>query len=404
MRTTRWLDTVIPAAAALLWCSGPVLAQDEVDDEATGIGLGSGVRLLPKLGTEAWHTDNRFRSESDEVSETGLRLRPELVLRYAPSIGTVKLGYRGEIDPIVEDDYSDRTFFAGMDLRPLLRHRFELDARHRYGHDPLGLSRTENAPDPEALDLDEWEDNTLGGQYTFGAPEARINVSARGEVYDREYQTNREDGTRFLDYKSDSFGGGMTYRLSPKTQLVLDYEHLDIEYDIESAPPLNSKTDRYLAGVRWQATAKTTGEILVGFFDRDFDSGTRADTDGVDWRARVIWVPGARSRLTLTTGRLLRESFFVVGEDFVNTQFYDLVWRQDWSERFWTDARVGLLDTDFEGTPRQDDTLRYGLTLNYELSRNVTVKAGLEMDDRDSSVNTSDFDRYELFQGFEFAF
>lgn len=404
MKTKRGWDLAVVGAWALLWTTGAAIAQDNIDNEAAGIGLGPGLRLLPKLGTEVWHTDNRFRSEADEVSETGLRLLPEAVLRYTPSIGIAQLGYKGVIDPVVEDDYNDRTFFAGVDLRPLLRHRFEADARYRYGHDPLGLSRTDNVPNPEDLDLDEWEDNHLGAQYTFGAPEARINLSVRGQVYDREYQTNRDQGTAFLDYEADTLGAGASYRIGPKTQLVLDYERLETDYDLDAAPSLDSQTDRYLIGVRWVATAKTTGELLVGFFEREFDDPARVKTDGVDWRARVAWVPASRSRLTLTTGRLLRETFFVVGENFLNTQFYDLSWRQDWSARVYTDAKVAVIESEYEGTIRDDDTLSFGATVFFELSRNVTVKAGAEFTDRDSTVNTSDFDRYELFQGFEFVF
>lgn len=391
------------AAATLMFCV-PAVAQNEADDQATGIGLGSGLRVLPKLSTEAWHTDNRFYSEGDEVSESGLRLLPEVVLAYTPSIGKAALGYKGKIEPIAEDDYNDREFFATADLRPMLRHRLELDARYKHDHDPLGLSRTENAPDPEALELDEWEENRVGAQYTFGAPEARINVSARAELFDREYQTNRDDGTAFLDYKGTTFGGGLTYRMSAKTQFVLDYEHLETEYDLDAGPTFDSKTDRYLAGLRWLATAKTSGELLVGFFERDFDAEARGTSDGVDWRARIAWVPMSRSQFTLTTGRLLRETALVVGENFLDTQYYDLVWRQDWSSRFYSDAKLALYEGEFDGTVRDDDTLNYGLTLYYELSRKVTVKAGATIIDRDSTVDTNDFDRYELFQGFEFVF
>lgn len=374
------------------------------DDDESGIGLGPGLRLQPALGTEVWYTDNRFYTDGDEISETGLRFDPSLILSYAPSSGVYKAGYKGQIDPIIEDDYDDHEFFVTADARPLLRHRFEFDARHKEGHDALGLFRTEGttASDPEAPNLDEWESQNVGGQYTFGAPEARINVSLRGAVGSREYQTNR-DITQFLDHDSTTYGAGATMRVGARTQLVLDYQHQEFDYDVNSTPSFDSKLDRILTGLRWMATAKTSGEVLVGFFDRNFDSDAREDADGVDWRARINWQPASRSLFTLTTGRGIEETF-LLGEDFLNDEYAELTWRQDWTQRFHSRTVVGLHQLEYEGLDRDDETLVGGVSLFYQISRHVTVKGGFRLANRDSSATNLDYERYVLFQGFEFEF
>lgn len=395
-----------PMAVAMstLLLAGGAVAQDADEEEISGIRLGPALRLQPSLGTEVFFTDNRFRSEDNEESETGLRLDPSLLLSYTPSAGTYKLGYKGSIDPVVGNDYDDHEVFLTGDLRPLTRHHFEFDANYKQEHDDIGVGRTEGVADPDSLELDEWNEAAAHVQYTFGAPDARINVSARAGVTDRESTTNEAGpfGTRFFDHKSVLFGGGATYRLGPKTQLVLDLQHQEFEYDVDAAPTFDSTLDRGLVGIRWVATAKTTGEILVGYFDRNFDADQREDVDGVDWRATVTWGPVTSTQFSLSTGRLILENF--QSSDFVNVEYYQLVWRQDWTSRFYSKLKGGLLQSEFEGTTRSDDSTQFGAALFYELSPKVTVKAGVELSTRDSSTNTADYDRNVLFQGFEFVF
>lgn len=395
-----------PAMALLCLLSMTAVHAQEgvVEDADSGIGLAPGLRLNPKIETQFWQTDNRYRSNSDTRRETGLIIKPELVLAYAQRAGVTQLGYSGAIETVAGEDYNDREVFLKTDLRPMLRHRFEADARYRYGHDAIGIGRTEGIPDPQDLDLDKWEDKSAAGQYTFGAPEARMNLSARAEVYGRDYTTNRDQGTGFLDYDSVSFGGNATYRIGAKTQAVIDYEHQVINFDENANPTYDNTTDRYLTGLRWQATAKTAGEVLVGYFDRDFKAAERGKSDGIDWRAKVAWTPLLRTRLTVTTGRLLRETFLVVGENFVNTRYYELSWRQMWSARLYTDVKGALYDSSYDGTSRSDDTRSGSATLNYELMRNFVVKAGVMYTDRNSTVRVSDYDRYDFYQGFEFVF
>lgn len=377
-------------------------AQNEVDDEVSGIRLGPALRLQPSLGIQVQFTDNRFRTPDNEVSETGVRFDPALILSYTPSAGSFNLGYKGQIDPVAEEDYEDREFFLTGDIRPLLRHRFEFDARHQRDHDELGLARTQGIADPESLDLDEWDESGIHGQYTFGAPEARINLSVRGGLTDREYQTNR-DATRFLDYKTTLVGGGLAYRVGTRTQLVLDYERSEYEYDTDFMPSFDSTLQRGLVGVRWLATAKTTGEVLVGYFEREFDSNLRQNGDGVDWRAQLTWAPVTRTQFTFTTGRLIQETV-LLGESFVNEQLYQIAWRQDWTSRFFSTLTGTQYQAKYEGISRDDDASKVLATLNYELSRKFTLKGGYEYTTRDSSDNLRDYDRNVLFQGFEFVF
>lgn len=389
-------------ACALLLATG-TWAQSAEEQPVPGIRLGPAMRLQPSLATAVWHTDNRFRSENDKVSDTGLRFDPSVVLSYTPSLGAFALGYEGKIDPVAEDDYDDHKVFATADVRPLLRHRFKADAGYERSHDELGLGRTQGAIDTDGLKLDEWEHTSLNGEYTFGAPEARVNLSVRGGWKAVDYLTNRSLGTFFLDHNATLAGAGATYRVTAKTHLLLDLEHQDIGYDANASPSFDSKLDRALVGMRWAATGKTLGEILVGYYSRNFDAPEREDNEGADWRARVIWIPATRTRLTLETAHLNQETH-LLGENSITEQVYSLGWKQDWRSRFASYLTASYFQHDFKGTPREDDSAQAIAMLEYELTRRCTIKGGVIYTRRDSSLSDFDFNRTDLFQGFEFVF
>lgn len=390
-------------AAGSLLLLGTAWAQA---DPVTGYRLGPALRLEPSLGARIWHTDNLYYAASDETRATALLIDPALVLAYTPSSGEYKLGYRGQagrFNTFDEDNYFDHEGFFTGDIRALARHRFEYDVRYKRGHDAFGSNRTQGISGGEDREMDIWDESGLAGKYTFGHPEAALNLYARAGVVDKEYTTNRAAGTRFLDYRANAIGGGVLYRIGPRTRAVLDLEHQDIEYDTDANPTFDGELQRALVGLRWLATAKTTGEVLVGHYARNFDADARSDVSGLDWQAKVNWMPRARTQLSVTTGRLVRETY-LLGENFINEEYLRLGWRQDWSARIYSDLLLSYYGDTFEGTTRDDDILGAAATGFYRLTRQVTMKGGVEYSERDSTADALDFERNIIFVGFDAVF
>jgi hypothetical protein len=380
--------------------------------EPLGLGIAPGVRVEPSFGARVWYTDNMYRTASEETDATALIFDPGLAFSYSRGDAEYRLGYQGQLaqfSTVEEDDYFDNEVFFTGDLALLARHRLELDARYKHGHDAFGSNRTQGLGTFRDRELDEWNETGLGATYTFGHPEARLNFYGRTGLVDRSYTTNETDpanpatGTRFLDYRSILVGGGAIYRLSARTKAVLDLEHQDIEYDVASNPRFDGDLQRALIGVRWMATAKTTGEFMVGHYARNFDASGRSDVSGIDWRARVLWNPRVHSQFTVVTGRLVRETY-LLGENLINEQYAKLGWRQDWSSRFYSDAELGYVGDKYEGTARDDDYVTAEATVYFQLSRHIVLKGGVEHSQRDSSINGRDFDRNVIFQGFDVVF
>lgn len=395
-----------PMAAMLLLLLGSAGAQDHA---GTGIGLAPGVRVEPALGARVWFTDNMYRSNDNEADATALIVNPAVVLAYKPSYGKYRLGFEGEaarFDTVDEDNYFDSLVFLTGDLQPLSRHRFEFDTRYKHGHDAFGTNRTQGQSALRDRELDIWEEVALSGKYTFGQSDAALNLYGRAGVTDKEYDTNRQEasnpalGTRFLDYGSTMLGGGVIYRLSAKTRVVLDLEHQDFDYDLDATPSFDGESQRALVGLRWLATAKTSGEALVGYYARNFDDAGREDVSGIGWQARVNWQPRPRSGFAFTTGRFVRETY-LLGENFIDEQFVQLDWRQDWTERLYSETELGYVRHRFEGTARDDDSAALKAALSYRLTRRMTAKGGFEHSFRDSSATSLDFERNVIFAGLD---
>jgi len=393
------------AVVASMMMAGAAGAQEGA---GTGVGLAPGMRLEAGLGSRLWFTDNMYRSDDNETDAMGVVIDPSAAVVYSPAYGKYTLGYEGQAasyDTVDEDNYFDSQVFLTGDLQPLSRHRFEFDARYKHGHDAFGSNRTEGLTLRDR-ELDIWDETGLALKYTFGQREAMLNLYARAGITDKEYDTNRTEpsnpafGTRFLDYGATLLGGGVIYRLSAKTRLVLDLEQQELDYDLDFTPAFDGDLQRALVGLRWLATAKTSGEALVGYYARNFDDNAREDVSGIDWQVRVDWLPRSRSRLSLTTGRLVRETY-LLGEDFIYEQYLQLGWRQDWSQRLYSETELGYFQHQFEGTARDDDSLAGRATVYYRLTRRLTAKGGIEHSNRDSSATSLDYDRNVIFTGLD---
>lgn len=135
------------------------------------------------------------------------------------------------------------------------------------------------------------------------------SVSSRALTIDDRYKTNlfstlgtfdlteklrlRLDYSNFyLDYDSDensradrmdnSWAAYGYFNFTPKTSIFANYEFADIDYDNNE---LNSRERRLFAGLRWDVTKKTSGQVKAGFGEKDYDQSGLSDLD--TWMAEI---------------------------------------------------------------------------------------------------------------------
>jgi hypothetical protein len=265
----------------------------------------------------------------------------------------------------------------------------KLRAEYRQGIDPRGSTDRTVSATP-----DQWVNQGVGGIFGYGAPGAQGRIEIDGAAYSRRYLNNRLT-TEASEYDSTALGGTFLWRVAPKTELLAVAQRRTIDYALASSTQSSTEM-RYLAGVKWEATAKTTGIARFGLLEKKFNSTGRTDFSGTTWDAAVRWSPLTYSVVDFNTTKSTTESTGT--GDFLLTQNYGVSWNHAWNSRFSTAASAGWRKDEFLGTGggRVDKTSTLGLRLGYQWQRWLRFSAEYTVIDRVSNPNTFDFTRHLL--------
>ncbi|GEM_PF-2603001 len=371
-------------------------------DEGRAAG---GVNYSGSLKLSAGHIDNMYYSgDGEEVESDVWLLAPRLGVSLARGTGRYSLDYYGEVgefDISSEDDYFDHTIEAKADIRPLTRHSFNISLKAEDQHDEYGFNRTLGDPVIADRELDQYRQGTFFLKYNYGSETGRLQPYLALRALDKNYYTN-EDDTQFLDHQSLGGSAGLIYRWRPKVHFLGQVLVGQIEYDetIPGLPSFDGDFTQYLVGGQWEATAKTTGRILVGYFSREFDDVDRVELDGASWEVELGWTPKSYSRVFFRSGQSVKEQI-LQGENSINTEFYALGWRHNWTQRFYTEFEVEQFDYEFAGIGRDDDSLRFEAALGYQFYERYKVRLAFDSLDYDSSIPAVPSERNKIFLSIE---
>lgn len=387
-RVNTMLLLAVPASAAL--AAG-----------GQGVSVGASSRVFASVQAGVESNDNLYLTENNAVEAVGLRLRPSLTLVLQPSSGEYQFGYKGDaaaLDTSDEDDYFDQHLFAIGKFRPLTRHELSYQVNFRDSHDPFGQDRNQGVGFVANRELDKWRQFDGKVEYVFGGQEATLNWKLRGELLGKTYHTNETDplnpatGTRFLDRTEAGGGTGLSWKIGPDTRLLADLDTREIDYDSDLTPSLDGDLITLLVGVGWQATAKTSGEVRIGQYQRNFDDSARRDGDGLAWSAKITWAPQTYTAFSFETGQLATESV-LLAENFIDYRYVAAGWQQGWTSRLTTNLRLALNEAEFEGAGRDDSGYSLSGLLGYKFSDRYSLEFNADFSDRDSNLNGFDFER-----------
>lgn len=390
MTSHRHIARVLASVLVLGGLAAPAGAQEARYELGGGFLGGAG------LEASAIYRDNYFYEPGGKISAYGFRVRPQVGVGRSSSLGELALDAyldhtRYDL-PGKLDEYVDYGGSGRFDWRPLAKHAFDLTGGYKRSHDQPGLVRTEDGPQFGVGEVDEWDETRLGLGYSYGSASAsasnKLSVGYRG----REYVTNR-GATRFLNYDAVQLGYQLSYAYSPKTSIVLTANHNSTDYETRGAGGSRRDGNEFLVrtGLRWIASGKTSGQVLVGARSYSVDDRNRASREGFSWRADVEWTPLSATTLRLVTGQTTTETYRT-DTFFIDNRSVSLNWRQFWTERLSSTARFGYLQSDFVGSNRKDDSLDYGFGIGYTLLRQVDLFADYSVTERNSSRTNLDFE------------
>lgn len=396
-----------------LACSLAAQAQETSTQSGFPVSLGQdgidGTVYRGALEAGASFTDNFFYTGDDleQTDGTGFLLRPELAaIRVLPRarMAAEASGEFATFDvPDDVDDYIDSRLALGADWLSSSRNRWRFGSRLSFDHDPFGTQRTENTP-LETRELDEYREILTNFGYRYGLPTDQLNVDLNVLTKNKTYTTN-EAATQFLDYDAALVSLSGYYNLSAKTSIFASASGGRSLYEVVAPGALDrSATElRYGLGSIWKASAKTSGNIYLGYVTRRPRDDGREDFNGFDWTAGLTWSPASVRTFDLTTGRITQESYLAAA-DFINNRFATLSWAEQWAPRFNTKLDVRFVDSDFVGIDRRDETLGFSLDAEYLMSQYLKLLATASSIGRDTDdAVISDYDRFYGYIGIRYA-
>ncbi|WP_126455615.1 outer membrane beta-barrel protein [Sulfuriflexus mobilis] len=343
--------------------------------------------FYPSVELAYKHDDNIFRQENNEESDDIFSVSPDLVWRWFLGKHRLTAEYLGDYatyDTNDDENYDDHFLSADLLLDLTPKFNVDLQANYNRGHEARGSSGI--LPGNVSTKPNEWKESRLFGQLTYGRRIANAQFQLDLEAKDLEYTNNNQD---FRDRDTDSVAGRFFYKIAPKTSAILEAEHRDIDYTNSAIRDLDSTERYYRVGLRWEATYKTTGELKVGRFEKDFDSAAEEDNDGVSVVGKVTWEPRTYSRFTFTALRQPNET--ATADSSYTSELVSADWQHDFSSRVSLNANISDGTDDYTGT-REDDLFNAGLGLNYKMRRWLDLGVAYNYSERDSNAPTASFD------------
>lgn len=351
--------------------------------EPMSIALTDGIQFTPELSIDERYDDNFREVENGEQSSWIMNIRPTLTLDAFGRKSQYQLSYRGdrEIVHSYDDDSNTDHYLNG-------KAGFQFNSRNKLVFD-ASYSKVENTTSVDSnTEGDKFNTRRVGSIYTFGADSARTQIDLGAN---RTWLRYDNSGNLNADKERDAtqLHSTLYYRIAPKTRLLGEVRHTEYEY--ESNTSLDADNLALLAGVTWEATAKTTGSIKVGREKKEFDSSARKDKSSSMWEVGIDWAPRTYSTFDLTAGR-----YFDEGEDgasAIRHTGYGLGWKHYWLERVYSTAGYDYSKRDYMDSVREDTLDKYTLGVTYEMRRWLDLGLSYSYAENDSNRAGESYER-----------
>jgi hypothetical protein len=364
--------------------------------EPQSIKFSDGLKFTPTLSVEERYDDNIRAEEYDTQSSWVTVIKPKFVLSTEGRNSAYALSYEMDNQTYASshnDDHTDHHFDADAGFQFDVRNKLKLNA----GYDKVesiandNFITTENGlivPQGNDGEPAKYTTTNVDGVYTYGAASAPAQLELGAGYEELRYQ-NSGDFNDDLERNTTPLRATGYYRVAPKTRLLL--EGRNTNYDYTNDDDSDSNSYAMLAGVTWDATAKTSGTIKVGGEKLKYDNSTYDDESSATWEAGVTWAPRTYSTFNLSTAQA-----FSPGNDgagAIDAQTTKLAWNHSWLERLSSDVSYSYTSNDYQGTTQQDYIDIFGVGLTYNMRRWLDIGIGYKYATDDSNYEGGSYNR-----------
>lgn len=364
--------------------------------------------LHPHYGMSEIVTDNQFRvgqpfgtRQRDSITtynpgmqaQLPLLDRHKLVLDY---VSNIERHSRFHLDNIEDQSGAAQLlldFPGGLKIRGL--------AEWKDGHDPRGSAV---ATAGVGSTPNKWFTSTYGGEalmesQTFARLRLKstrwefigVNAGPRDGVSAGDINTRN----RLENYSALALGG----RVAPKTYLFVEGTAEQAIYEINKQ--LDSSTYTENIGAKWEATAKTQGELKFGLRQRYMATASPRGAgkfNGFNMDGNILWRPQERTQVTLAFYRKTNETvlpgttFFVsTGTNLTLTHAFTQKWRATANFSYNKDRYSDFFFTDNKTLRRIDNYFTGGVGLWYQIQPWLGARATYTYNERLSNSDSAQY-------------
>eukprot|EP00439_Symbiodinium_sp_Y106_P088264 s1_g800.t1 len=396
----------VPLLAATAMCAGSALADENrgegvldrarPDYDPAGVRVGSFL-LFPSVEIGLGHDDNIGRADTNTTESFTLNVRPELNLqsqwsRHELNVGILANSIFHEADSDL--DYTDVT--TGLDGRIDISNSTDVEVFASYAELNEEL-RTATAPTAaaEPTEYTSW-DAGLQLNQRFN----RLTAELEGSLGELDYDDVAAIGGGIVDNdaRDRSFAEGrlrLGYDVDPDINLFVEGALNEVDYDQEPptvAASRDSDGYRVGAGASFDLTKLMAGEIVLGYFEQDYDSAAFTDVDGLSADVDVSWFVTPLTTVSFGAGSEVRQSDTTGSGGFL-AQYVDVTVDHELLRNVIVSTGASFENNDYEGIARNEDIFGFDFGAEYLINRNMSLKAGYSYEERDSDVAGRDYDR-----------
>jgi len=366
----------------------------------TDFALESGNKFTSKLSSEYGKISNFLVKKDDEESTNYIKIEPSIFIQTQLSRHLLQLKTNlshYQFSDFKEDNHNNFLFnpkyFFKLDNNKTLFANVNWHEEYEYRGTGLSLG------DAKSLTTgDDKETFAANIGYLYGQVDsvAKLKLSLGQENF--RYKTRRAL-SQVLDRTDNKAVVSFDYLLSGKTYFATDFSYT--QSDFQHNTQLNKNVYALLAGMKWQSTAITQLQALVGYQKLTFEDQSRVSDHGVKWRIDVNWQPTRFMKMNINTQRnyetanRIADSYRVVDSSSVtiSNQFTDF---------FQTSATIGFKQEEIVYLNKADneDYLYSEIKFNYQRSDWLTVFIGFTFNKLESSDSRLNYQGNSLSLGF----
>jgi len=350
----------------------------------------SGLQINPSVMVTGQYDDNITRAETRTISSWETIINPVIDITAGSEINQLNVHYdfeRGDFASSQNDSYSDHAVSGGTHNELTSKAVVDTTASYTKSHDGRGttfsgIATGFNTPD-------RWHEAAATAQFSYGGKDATGRIELHGGFSAKRYDNHRSL-TAARDLNTENGGATFYYRIASKTLALFEGDYDNFDYRLANSP-LDSHQLTFYTGLTWEATAKTSGTVKVGWQRKKFRRATRTGGGFFSLDAQIKWAPLTYSVWTLESGiRATETDSNGISGSYIKTNDVLLDWTHKWNRRLSHSAEAGYEHGRYIGSARKDNTYTASFGLNYDLAPWLGIGAAYDYAKRSSNVvNTS---------------